>query len=297
MAIDLGRVGVWTHALDQQPMGRAQEAVGELEGMGYGAVWIPESVGREAMSSVALLLAGGERIVVATGIANLWARDAMSMAAGQKTILSAYPDRFLLGIGVSHKTAVEGLRGQTYDKPLATMRAYLDAMDAALFFAAPPSSEPVRVLAALGPKMLELARDRAAGAHPYFVPVEHTPVARAALGPDRLLATEQAVVLETDPTTARDIGRSHMARYLELPNYTNNLRRFGYGDDDLVDGGSDRLVDAIVAWGSPDTVADRVKAHLDAGADHVCIQAVVKDPRALPVRQWAELAGALGLAA
>lgn len=297
MTIDLGRIGVWTHALDQQPMGRAQEAVGELEGMGYGAVWIPEAVGREAMSSAALLLAGGERIVMATGIANLWARDAMSMAAGQKTILSAHPDRFLLGIGVSHKSAVEGLRGQAYDKPLATMRAYLDAMDAALFFAAPPSSEPVRVLAALGPKMLELARDRAAGAHPYFVPVEHTPVAREALGPDRLLATEQAVVLETDPSTARDLARSHMTRYLELPNYTNNLRRFGYGDDDLANGGSDRLVDAIVAWGSPDTIAARVQAHLDAGADHVCIQAVDKDPRALPVRQWAELAGALGLAA
>lgn len=297
MGANLGRIGVWTHALDQQPIGRAQEAVGELEALGFGAVWIPEAVGREAMSSAALLLGGGERIVVATGIANLWARDAMSMAAGQKTILSAYPDRFLLGIGISHKSAVEGLRGQRYDRPLATMRAYLDAMDEAVFFAAPPASEPERVLAALGPKMLELARDRAAGAQPYFVPVEHTAVAREALGPDRLLAPEQAVVLETDPSTARDVARSHMRTYLGLPNYTNNLRRFGFDDDDLAGGGSDRLVDAIVAWGSLDTVTARVQAHLDAGADHVCIQVVEKDLRALPVRQWRELAGALGLAA
>jgi probable F420-dependent oxidoreductase len=296
MALDIGRIGVWSFNLDLQPMARAQEAVGALEALGYGALWVPESVGREAMSNVALLLAGGERIVVATGIANLWARDAMSMAAGHKTVLSAYPDRFLLGIGVSHQTAVEGLRGQTYDKPLSTMRAYLDAMDAAVYFADPPPSEPMRVLAALGPKMLELARDRAAGAHPYFVPVEHTAVARAALGPDRLLAPEQAVVLDTDPTSARETARSHMKTYLGLPNYTNNLRRFGFGDDDIADGGSDRLVDAIVAWGDVDAVAARVQAHFDAGADHVCIQVIERDLRQLPMRQWTELAGALGAA-
>ena len=297
MAVDLGRIGVWTHTLDQQQIGAAQEAVGQLEAMGFGAVWIPESVGREAMSSAALLLAGGEHIVVATGIANLWARDAMSMAAGQKTILSAYPDRFLLGIGVSHKRAIEGLRGQTYDKPLATMRAYLDAMDEAVFFAAQPPSEPERVLAALGPKMLELARDRAGGAHPYFVPVEHTAFAREALGPGPRLAPEQAVVLETDPSTAREVARSHMKTYLGLPNYTNNLRRFGFDDDDLAGEGSDRLVDAIVAWGTTDVVVARIQAHFDAGADHVCIQVVDTDLRALPLRQWRELAGALGLSA
>lgn len=295
MAMDIGRIGVWSFNLDLQPMARAQEAVGELEALGYGAVWVPEAVGREAMSNVALLLAGGERIVLATGIANLWARDAMAMAAGHKTVLSAYPDRFLLGIGVSHQSAVEGLRGQTYDKPLSRMRAYLDAMDAARYLADPPVSDPVRVLAALGPKMLELARDRTAGAHPYFVPVDHTPVARAALGPDKLLAPEQAVVLETDPTTARELARSHMRTYLGLPNYTNNLRRFGFGDDDLAGGGSDRLVDAIVAWGDVDTVVRRVQAHLDGGADHVCIQVIDGDPRVLPVHQWTELAGALGL--
>ena len=295
MAIDLGRIGVWSFDLDLQPVSRAQEAVGELEALGYGALWIPEAVGREVMSNAALLLAGGRRIVVATGIANLWARDAMSMAAGQKTILSGYPDRFLLGVGVSHQSAVEGMRGHSYDRPLSTMRAYLDAMDAAVYLADPPASEPVRVLAALGPKMLELARDRAAGAHPYFVPLEHTVVAREALGPDRLLAPEQAVVLETDPATARELARSHMKTYLGLPNYTNNLRRLGYGDDDLADGGSDRLVDAIVAWGDASTVAARVQAHLDAGADHVCIQVIHGDRRTLPTRQWQELASTLAL--
>jgi probable F420-dependent oxidoreductase len=295
--MDLGSTGIWTHALDMQPVARAQELVGELESLGYGAVWIPEAVGREALTSSALLLAGGERIVVATGIANLWARDAMAMAAGQKTITSAYPDRFLLGIGVSHQPAVEGLRGHTYERPVATMRAYLDAMDSALFFAAPPPTEPVRVLAALGPKMLALAAERAAGSHPYFVPPEHTARAREVLGPDRLLLPEQAVVLDADPTRAREVARAHMATYLTLPNYTNNLRRLGWSDDDLAPPGSDRLVDAIVAWGDEDAVARRVAEHRAAGADHVCIQVLDADMRALPLEGWRRLApngGALG---
>jgi probable F420-dependent oxidoreductase len=295
--MDLGPTGIWTHALDMQPVARAQELVGELESLGYGAVWIPEAVGREALTSSTLLLAGGERIVVATGIANLWARDAMAMAAGHKTITSAYPDRFLLGIGVSHQPAVEGLRGHTYERPVATMRAYLDAMDSALFFAAPPPTEPVRVLAALGPKMLALAAERAAGAHPYFVPPEHTARAREILGPDRLLLPEQAVVLDADPTRAREVARTHMATYLTLPNYTNNLRRLGWSEDDLAPPGSDRLVDAIVAWGDEDAVARRVAEHRAAGADHVCIQVLDADMRALPLEGWRRLApngGALG---
>ena len=171
----------------------------------------------------------------------------------------------------------------------------LDAMDAALFFAAPPETEPVRVLAALGPKMLELARDRASGAHPYFVPVEHTPVAREILGAGKLLCPEQAVVLETDPATARAVARAHMRTYLGLPNYTNNLRRLGWGDEDLSGEGSDKLVDAIVAWGSTDDVVRRINAHHDAGADHVAIQVLTADPRALPMPQWRELSSALGL--
>jgi len=273
-----------------QPVGRAQELVGELESLGYDALWIPEAVGREALSWSALLLAGGTRIVVGTGIANLWARDAMAMAAGHKTITSAYPDRFLLGIGVSHQPAVEGLRGQKYERPVATMRTYLEAMDSARYLAAPPPTEPVRVLAALGPRMLALAAEKASGAHPYFVPPEHTARAREVVGPDRLLAPEQAVVLETDRGQAREIARRHMATYLGLPNYANNLRRLGFTDEDLTPPGSDRLVDAIVAWGDEEAVARRVAEHRAAGADHVCLQVLEPDMRAVPLEGWRRLA-------
>jgi probable F420-dependent oxidoreductase len=291
--MELTKYGIWTHALDMQPAPAAREAAAEIESLGFGAIWIPEAVGREAMASSMLLLSGTERIVVGTGIANLYARDAMSMSAGHKTITSAYPDRFLLGIGVSHQVAVENMRGQEYGKPLTTMRRYLDAMDSALFVAAPPPVEPVRVLAALGPKMLELARDRASGAHPYFVPIEHTPVAREILGPDRILAPEQAVVLDDNPETARATARAHMQTYLGLPNYTNNLRRLGWGDDDLGNGGSDRLVDAIVVWGDEATIRGRVQDHRDAGADHVCVQVLTANPREAPLDGWRRLAPAL----
>jgi probable F420-dependent oxidoreductase len=294
--MELSKYGLWTIALDLQPAPAAREAAAEIESLGFGAIWIPEAVNREVMANSMLLLGATERIVVATGIANLYARDAMSMAAGHKTVTSAHPERFLLGIGVSHQVAVENMRGQTYGKPLTTMKQYLDAMDSALFFAAPPPVEPVRVLAALGPKMLELARDRASGAHPYFVPIEHTPVARGILGAGKILAPEQAVVLETDADKARAIARAHMQTYLGLPNYTNNLRRLGWGDDDLGGGGSDKLVDAIVAWGSTEDVVARIDAHHAAGADHVAIQVLGEDPRALPMPQWRELASALAVA-
>lgn len=293
--MELTKYGVWTHTLDMQPAPGARQAAAEIESLGFGAIWIPEAVNREAMANSMLLLGATERIVVATGIANLYARDAMSMSGGHKTVTSAYPDRFLLGIGVSHQVAVELMRGQSYGKPLTTMRGYLDAMDSAMYFAAPPPVEPVRVLAALGPKMLGLARDRTAGAHPYFVPIEHTSVAREILGKGKLLCPEQAVVLETDPTTARAVARGHMSTYLGLPNYTNNLKRFGWTDDDIADGGSDALVDAIVAWGSTDDVVKRINAHHDAGADHVAIQVLDADPRALPMASWRELASALAL--
>jgi probable F420-dependent oxidoreductase len=293
--MDLTKYGLWTVALDLQPAPQAREAAAEIESLGFGAIWIPEAVNREAMSNSMLLLGATERITVATGIANLHARVAMTMSAGHKTVTAAHPDRFLLGIGVSHQVAVEGFFGQTYDKPLTTMRNYLDAMDKGLFFAAPPSVEPTRVLAALGPKMLELARDRASGAHPYFVPVEHTPIARQILGSDKLLCPEQAVVLEADPEKARTVARTHMQTYLGLPNYTNNLKRLGWTDDDIANGGSDALVDAIVAWGSTDDVVERIHAHHDAGADHVAIQVLTADPRALPMAEWRELASALGL--
>lgn len=291
--MDIGRVGIWTFQLDLQPAAAAQQAAAEIEALGYGAIWIPEALGREAFTNAAILLAGTRRIPVATGIANIWGRDALAMASAQKTLFEAYPDRFLLGIGVSHAPLVAGLRGHDYRNPYSFMQTYLDAMDRAPFMAAGPATEPPRVIGALHPKMLRLAAERARGAHPYFVPPEHTAFARGILGPGVLLAPEQAVVLETDPSTARQIARVHMATYLGLPNYTRNLRRLGFGDADLADGGSDRLVDAIVAWGDVDAIVARVRAHHDAGADHVCVQVLDADVRALPMPQWRTLAPAL----
>lgn len=290
--MDIGRIGIWTATLDAHPAARAQEAAAELEALGYGALWFPEAVGREAFTNAALLLAGTRRIVVATGIANIWVRDAMAMAAAQRTLTEAYPERFLLGMGVSHAPLV-GMRGHDYGKPLSAMRAYLDAMDQAPFMASPPTTPLRRVVAALAPKMLELAAARTWGSHTYFVPPEHTLRARAQLGPDALLAPEQAAVLETDASSARAIARAHMAMYLTLPNYVNNLKRLGFGDDDVADGGSDRLVDAVVVWGTAEAVATRVRAHRDAGANHVCLQVLDADPQALPLRQWRELAAVL----
>lgn len=294
--MDIGPYGIWTFQLDLMPSSQATDHVTELDELGFGAVWVPEAVGREAFTNAALLLRGGTDIVVATGIASIWGRDAMSAGAAHRTVSEAYPDRFLLGLGVSHRPMVEGVRGHDYTKPYSAMAAYLEGMDHTLFLAAPPTVAPRRVLAALGPKMLELARDRADGAHPYFVPPEHTVVAREALGPGPLLAVEQAVVFETDPTTARDIARKHTSIYTGLPNYTNNLKRLDptLTDDDFVDGGSDRLVDAIVAWGDDDTVAARIQAHRDAGADHVCVQ-VLHRSKDQPEVHWRHLADVLGL--
>ena len=274
-------------------MTRSQEAVAELEELGFRAVWVPEAVGREPFANAALLLSAAKSLVVGTGIASMHARTAMTMQAGWKTLTEAFPDRFLLGIGTSHQPMVEGVHGHSYDKPYSTMVAYLDAMDRGMYFASAPTTPPQRVLAALGPKMLKLAAERGLGAHPYFVPVEHTVVAREAMGPDALLAPEQMAVFETDPTKAREIARRAMGTYLGLPNYTNNLRRLGWGDDDLLNGGSDKLVDAIVVWGSLDTIVARVTAHLDAGANHVCVQVLPADGSALPMAEWRELASAI----
>jgi probable F420-dependent oxidoreductase len=276
--IDLGRVGVWTFALDQQPASRAQDLAAELEALGYGTVWVPEAVGRDPFVSAALLLGGTDRLVVGTGIATIYGRDPMAMNSGWQAITEAHPDRFVLGLGVSHRPMVEGMRAHEYLPPLAAMRDYLDGIDAGLYFAAPPSTAPQRVLAALGPKMLELARERTAGAHPYLVPPEHTARARAILGPDRLLAPEQKVILETDAERARAVARDALAVYIPgLPNYVNNLRRLGFTDDDFGPPISDRLIDAIVAWGDVETVAARVRAHHDAGADHVAVQVLPID--------------------
>jgi probable F420-dependent oxidoreductase len=291
--MDLGRVGIWTFALDLQPVARAREVAAELEELGYGAIWIPDAVGRDPLVHAALLLGGTNRIAVGTGIAQIYGRDPMTMTGGWKTITEAFPSRFVLGLGVSHQPMVEGLRGQTYGPPLTAMREYLERMDTAMYVAAEPTEPPRRVLAALGPKMLALAAERADGAHPYNVPPEHTARAREILGPQKLLAPEQAVLLETDPVEARRIARGHMAIYLDLPNYMNNLRRFGITDDDISDGGSDRLVDTLVAWGDVDAARARVQAHLDAGADHVAVQVLTPERGTLPLVEWRKLAPAL----
>jgi probable F420-dependent oxidoreductase len=291
--MDLGPVGIWTFALDLQPVARAREVASELEELGYGAIWIPDAVGRDPLVHAALLLGGSNRITVGTGIAQIYGRDPMTMTGGWKTITEAFPGRFVLGLGVSHQPMVEGLRGQAYGPPLTAMREYLERMDNAMYVAAEPKEPPRRVLAALGPKMLALAAERADGAHPYNVPPEHTARAREILGPDKLLAPEQAVVLETDPVEARRIARAHMAIYLDLPNYMNNLRRFGITDHDIADGGSDRLVDTLVAWGDVDAVRARVQAHLDAGADHVAVQVLTPERGTLPLGDWRKLAPAL----
>jgi len=292
-SIQLGPIGIWTRQLEDQSAAKAQETARELEELGYGALWFGEAFGREALTNAGLLLGPTKRMVIATGIANIYARDAVTMASGQKTLAEAYPDRFLLGLGVSHVPLVEQLRGHRYEKPVATMRAYLDAMDQAPYNSVPPAKKPARVLAALGPKMLELSGERADGAHPYNVNPEHTAQARAILGPHPYLCPEQAVVLETDAEKARGIGRAFLAIYLALPNYTNNLLRLGFDESDFKDGGSNRLIDAIIAWGDLDAIRSRIREHHAAGADHVCIQVLTADPKGLPMREWRELAPAL----
>lgn len=276
--MELGRIGAWLGPLSLRSAAETREFAPELEELGYRAIWFAEGVGtKECFTQAATLLSWTERAVVATGIANIYARDPMAAANGATTLADAYPGRFLLGIGVSHAPSVAA-RGHDYAKPIGTMRSYLDAMDAAVFRAAEPAEQAPRVLAALGPKMLELAAERTRGAHPYFTPPEHTAFARGIIGEGPLLAPEQAFVLEEEPSSARAKARKHMAHYLELDNYRRNLLRVGFAEYDFADGGSDRLVDAIVAWGDVNAVRDRVKAHLDAGADHVCVQAVGDDP-------------------
>jgi probable F420-dependent oxidoreductase len=291
--MDVGRVGIWTAQLDLQPAALAREAAAELDELGFGALWIPEAVGREAISHAAVLLDATERLVVATGVAVIFNRLPGVTTAAQRLLADDSGGRFLLGLGASHAPMVEGMLGEVWDRPLARMRDYLDAMDNAFTVSPAPPDAPPRVLAALGPKMLRLAAGHAWGALTYFVPVEHTAEARLHLGHGPMLFVEQAAVLESDAEVARAIGRKHMAIYLTLPNYVNNLRRLGWGADDLADGGSDALVDALVAWGDVDAVAGRVAAHHDAGADHVCIQVLGPDATAVPLDQWRALGPAL----
>lgn len=287
-------MGLWTFELDTMPAGEAREAAAEVEELGYRSLWIPETLTREALTNSAMLLAATQSLVVATGIANIWGRDAYTMAAAHRTLSEIYPGRFLLGLGVSHAPIIEGLHGQEYERPYTRMRDYLAAMDRAVVLSPEPAQQPRRVLAALGPRMLALASESADGAHPYLVTPDHTVIAREVLGPDPWLLPEQAVVIESDPDAARGVARQHLALagYLDLPNYANNLKRLGFTDADLADGGSDRLVDALVAWGDEETIVDRVQRHLEAGADHVAVQ-VLSARGEPPRRGWAVLAPAL----
>jgi probable F420-dependent oxidoreductase len=292
LAERLGRVGLWTRQLDVQPAEQVREAIAELEALGWGSLWFWEVFGREALTSGALLLGATRRMVIASGIANVWARDPVAMAAAGRTLAEAYPGRFVLGIGVSHGPIVDA-RGHRYRQPLKKMVEYLDVMDAAPWQGPPLPEEPPRVLAALGPRMLELAAERSAGALLYNGTPEATATARSVLGAEPLLAAEQAALLEEDPAEARRIAREFMALYLTLPNYLRAWDRAGLGPEEQAEGGSDRLVDAVVAWGGPEAIAERVGAHLDAGADHVCVQLLDPDPNGLPMAGWRALSPAL----
>ena len=292
LAARLGRVGIWSFQLDGLPAAAEREMAQEVESLGFGALWFPEGFGsKEVFAHAGWLLASTSTLTVASGIASLWARDPMAMANGGRALAEAYPERFLLGIGVSHQVRAEG-RGHLWTlRPRELMQAYLREMDEAEHSEATPDAP--RVLAALGPRMLETAREQSSGAHPYFVPVEHTAQAREILGPDRFLAPEQLCVLETDADTARAIGREFMSHYLSLPNYANNLKRFGWTEEDLTEPYPDRFVDALVAWGDEDAIATRVAEHHDAGADHVAIQVLRADAAQFPLEELRRLAPAL----
>ena len=291
----LGPLNVWNFALQRLSAQEAWAVARRLEELGYPAIWIPESLGsKEVMAHSALLLAATDTAIVAPGIANVHARDPMAMANAARAIGEAYPGRFVLGVGVSHAPSVQ-VRGGDYGNPLSRMRAYLDAMDAAQYTAPQPDPPVPLVLAALGPKMLELAAERADGAHPYFVPVEHTSVARQHLGPEPALITEVTAVLTNDVRAGRDIARAFARHYLVLPNYANNLRRLGWGDDDIANDGSDRLIDAVVAIGDADAIVSRIRQHLDAGADTVCLQIRAEKSTDPAPEAYAEIEAAIGL--
>jgi probable F420-dependent oxidoreductase len=261
---------------------QAFEAAAELEELGYGALWFPGGVGGDVLGDLAGLIAATRRATIATGILNIWKHEPAEIGAWWASRSETDHARIMLGLGVSHGPLI----GESYGKPLDVMERYLDGLDAA----GVPAER--RCLAALGPKMLDLAAARSAGAHPYLVPPEHTARARERMGPDALLAPEVGVVLETDPGRAREVARQGLANYLRLPNYLNSWRRLGFSEEDVA--GSDRLIDALFAWGALEQVAARVREHLDAGADHVCLQVIrgTPDP-SFPREAWRELAGAV----
>jgi probable F420-dependent oxidoreductase len=286
--MDLGRIGIWSAALRRSELSAVVEAVSELDELGYSTLWFPGGDRADFTERMLAMLGASRRAIIAPGIVSVWTHPASEIATEHQAFKRAAPGRWLLGLGVSHAHAVQR-SGLNYDKPIQKLRSYLDELDAA----SPPVPTDERIIAALGPVALKLAAERSLGTHPYFVPVEHSRVARETMGPGKLIATEQMVVLETDPDKARAMARKHMAMYLAAPNYVNNLLRMGYAQSEIDNGGSDRLVDDIVAWGDPASVLERVQAHHDAGADHVCIQVLTEDRGTLALDEWRQLAAAM----
>jgi probable F420-dependent oxidoreductase len=278
--MDLGQKGVFwfTDALTSTQL---VELAQRTEELGYTALWYPEALGYESFSLGSFLLSHTDKLIVASGIANIYARDAAATKQGQHTLAKLYGGRFLLGLGVSHVPLVQA-RGHQYRQPVATMRAYLGDMDKAVGIAPSLDEPPPIVLAALGPQMTALGSRRTNGVFPYNITPEHTARARAIIGPDKWLCVEQKVLLVTDPSKAREVARQAMAFYLPLPNYRNNWKRLGFSDEDLAGGGSDRFLDAMVASGNEAAVRQRIQAHFDAGASHVCIHPLNPDGQPLP---------------
>ncbi len=281
--MDLGRVGAWWSGSWTVANEPDLDAGAAMEALGYRTLWSSGGFDPGLSPRFERLLSGTTTAGVASGIVSIWATTPEELAPPVAELEARYPGRFTLGIGTSHSVIV-----QDYTKPYSKMVEFLDRLDAA----ENPIPPERRVLAALGPRMLELSAGRAAGAHPYFVPVEHTAMAREILGPDPILAPEVAVVLEPDATRARELARGYAATYLSLPNYTENLRGFKYNDDDIEHGGSDRLIDAVIPWGDVDQIAARLAEHFDAGANHVCVQAI-SDHLEFPLEQFRALAPAL----
>ncbi|MEX0753718.1 MAG: TIGR03620 family F420-dependent LLM class oxidoreductase [Actinomycetota bacterium] len=279
----IGPIGVWSFAFDVMSADDEAATARAIEDQGFPVLWIPEGSGsKEALAHAGHLLSSTDRLVVATGIANMWARDPQAAASGARTLGEAYPGRFILGVGAGHGYSA-ALRGSTWERPFTRMAGYVEAIAEAPYGGPQPEPPVPLLLAALGPRMLGLAAAQTAGAHSYFVPVAHTEVARRALGPDPFLAVEQTVIPLADGDRALEVARSWARHYLELPNYADNLRRFGFSDDDVRSPGSDRLLEATMVWGGVDAIVERVRAHLDAGADHVCVQ-VIEDEDGATVR-------------
>jgi probable F420-dependent oxidoreductase len=279
--MDLGKLGVWCYT---DPLTPAQlaELAQHSEKLGYGALWYVEAAGYEAFSLGSFLLSQTETLVVGSGIANIYARDATAAKQGQHSLARFSGGRFLLGLGVSHTRLVERARGHHYGKPIPTMRGYLDAMEKAGAIAPTLDETPPTVLAALGPKMTELAGARTAGALSYNVTPEHTAGAREILGPDKWLCVEQKVLLVNDPGKARQVARQVLGLYMPLPNYRNNWLRLGFSEADLADGGTDHFIDGMVAWGNEEVIQQRIQEHFDAGASHVCIQPLHPEGQPVP---------------